>query len=44
MGVYLNSTNAYTLYKGETTKPYFVFGIYHDNRRTFQRVFWLYRN
>lgn len=24
MGVYLNSTNAYTLYKGETTKPYFV--------------------
>lgn len=24
MGVYLNSTKAYTLYKGETTKPYFV--------------------
>ena len=24
MGVYLNSRTAYTLYKGETEKPYFV--------------------
>ena len=24
MGVYLNSTAAYTLYKSETVKPYFV--------------------
>lgn len=38
MGVYLNSRNAYTLYKDETAKPYFV-----DKTRMLEEIFPLLR-
>lgn len=39
MGFYLNSRNAYTMYKKETTQPYFV-----DKSKLLEELFPLVRN